>query len=162
MKIAANTVVSLEYSLHLGDGVIEEGTGPDGEPFVYLYGSGHIVPGLERQLDGLEVGDTRSVVVAPAEGYGERDPQAMRTVPISAFSGRPIQVGDELFAVDDDDNQMPVRVEQVDGDQVTVDLNHPLAGKTLHFSVTIKDVRPASEEEIAHRHAHGDGGHHHD
>ncbi len=160
MKIAANCVVSLDYSLHLGDGAIVDSSA-EGEPLTYLHGNGQIIPGLERQLEGLSTGDARQLTVAAVEGYGEHDPKAIQEVDKTAFGDRALKEGDEFIAVDDHDNEIPVRIKGVQGGKVTVDFNHPLAGKTLHFSVKVKDVREATEEEKSHGHAHGEGSHHH-
>lgn len=160
MKIAANRVVSLDYSLHLGDGAIVDSSA-EGEPLVYLHGTGQIIPGLERQLEGLSAGDARQLTVNAQEGYGELDPKAIQDVDKKAFGDRALKEGDEFIAVDDQDNEIPVRIKTVKGEKVTVDFNHPLAGKTLHFSVKVKDVREATDEEREHGHAHGEGGHHH-
>lgn len=159
MNIAENSVVSLDYSLHLGDGVIIDKSEP-GDPLVYLHGSGQIVPGLENALAGLAPGESKKVTVSPKEGYGERDEKQVQTLPIAAFGGQPVKAGDELVAVNDDGDQIPLKIVRVAGDQVTVDFNHPLAGATLHFSVEVKDVRAATEEELEHGHVHGPGGHH--
>lgn len=161
MKIAANCVVSLDYSLHLGDGAIVDSSA-EGEPLVYLHGTGQIIPGLERQLEGLSTGDSRQLTVSAQDGYGEHDPKAIQEVDRKAFGDRVLKEGDEFVAVDDQENEIPVRVKAVKGGKVTVDFNHPLAGKTLHFSIKVKEVREATEEERAHGHAHGEGGHHHD
>ncbi len=159
MKISANNVVSLEYSLHLGDGEIIDRS--DGEPLVYLHGAGQLIPGLERQLEGLSIGDARTFTVAAADGYGELDPDAIQEVPRTQFGGRELKVGDQFIAMDENQNQFPVRIKATTADTVTVDFNHPLAGKTLHFDIKVRDVRAASQEELAHGHAHGVGGHQH-
>ncbi|HCF60607.1 MAG TPA: peptidylprolyl isomerase [Myxococcales bacterium] len=158
MKVAPKRVVSLEYSLHLGDHQVIDSS--EGEPLSYLHGTAQIIPGLERQLEGMEPGESKQVTIAPADGYGERDPSNVQEVPRTAFGDRELHEGDELVAIDDEQNEVPVRIEKLVGDKVMVDFNHPLAGKTLHFEVTIRDVREASDEEIAHGHAH-DGHHHH-
>lgn len=160
MKIAENAVVTLEYSLHLGDGVIIDRS-EAGEPLTYLQGFDQIVPGLEAALEGLEAGVTTSVVVGPEDGYGLREDDAIQQVDKTAFEGQAIKPGDELLATDEDGEVMPVKIVRIDGDQVTIDLNHPLAGKTLHFSVEIKEVRAATAEELEHGHPHGEDGHHH-
>jgi FKBP-type peptidyl-prolyl cis-trans isomerase SlyD len=168
MKVAKDTVVGIEYSLHLGDGQIIDSS--DGEPLRYLQGAGQIVPGLETALEGCEPGAEKKVVVPPEQGYGERDAQAVRVVPREAFPpDAPVQAGAEFFVVDDQSNQVPLRISEVNGSNVTVDFNHPLAGKTLHFSVKVLDVRAATPDELEHGHAHGEGGeededddHHHD
>lgn len=160
MKIAENCAVSLDYSLHLGDGVIVDSSEP-GEPLTYLHGAGQLVPGLERELSGMALGESRRVVVAPADGYGERVPGRVQTVPMSAFGGDTVAAGDEFMATDPQGQPLPVRVVKVAGDQVTVDMNHPLAGETLHFSVEVRAVRPATADELTHGHVHGADGHHH-
>jgi len=160
MKIAANCVVSLEYSLHLGDGAIIDSSA-SGKPLVYLHGSGQIIPGLEHQLEGLTAGEARQLTVAAKDGYGEHDPMAIQQVDKKAFGDKVLKAGDEFIAVDDQENEIPVRVKAVEGEKVTVDFNHPLAGKPLHFSVKVTEVREATEEERSHGHAHGGDGHHH-
>ncbi len=160
MKIEKDRVVEIDYTLRGGDGQTIDSSDLSG-PLVYLHGSGQIVPGLEKELEGANEGETRQVVVSPADGYGPRDASAVREVPAEAFGDRELKAGDEFIAVDDDHNQIPVRIEAVNGDTVKVDFNHPLAGKTLHFKVTVKNVREATAEELTHGHAHGGDGHHH-
>ncbi|WP_242396284.1 FKBP-type peptidyl-prolyl cis-trans isomerase [Anaeromyxobacter oryzisoli] len=159
MKIAKGNVVGIEYSLHLGDGQVIDASDP-GEPLTYLHGGGQIVPGLENALDGLDVGDSKKVVVAPAEGYGEHDPEGIQEVPRSAFPpGFQPEVGLELTAEGPDGEPVPFTIREVKPDALTIDLNHPLAGKTLHFDITVREVRAATEEEKEHGHAHGPHGH---
>lgn len=159
MKVAKDAVVGIEYALHLGDGQVIDRS--EGAELLYVHGAGQIVPGLEQALEGKEAGHTQQVVVQAADGYGDRDEQATRTVPRDAFPpDAPIEAGSEFVVVDDEQNQVPLRILAVKGDQVTVDFNHPLAGKTLHFDVTIKSVREATDEELEHGHAHGEGGAH--
>jgi FKBP-type peptidyl-prolyl cis-trans isomerase SlyD len=160
VKVAAQCVVSLDYSLHLGDGkVVDSSEGA--EPLVYLHGSGQIIPGLEQALGGMEAGESKELTVSPKDGYGERDAENVQEITRDHFGDRELKPGDEFVAIDDQKNEIPVRVESVAGDKVTVDFNHPLAGKTLHFAVTIKEVRAATPEELSHGHAHGGDGHHH-
>lgn len=161
MKIAKGCVVDLDYSLHFGDGEIVDHSEP-GEPLTYLHGEGEIVPGLESALDGLGTGEERRVVVAPAQGYGEHDPSGVQKVPRGAFPPdfQP-KVGMELTAQDQSGDEVPFVIRGVAGDEITIDLNHPLAGKTLHFSVKVVDVREATAEELEHGHAHGAHGHEH-
>jgi FKBP-type peptidyl-prolyl cis-trans isomerase SlyD len=162
MKIANGSVVSIDYKLHLGDGVVVDASG-EGEPLTYLHGEGQIVPGLERELAGLAAGDSRKVVVPPADGYGDRNPQGLQRVERKAFpTGVELTVGMELSAVGPNGEVVPFVVHEVQADHVVVDLNHPLAGKTLHFDVTIREVRAATPEELEHGHAHGAGGHGHE
>jgi FKBP-type peptidyl-prolyl cis-trans isomerase SlyD len=161
MKIAENSVVTLEYALHLGDGVIVDRS-EAGDPLVYLHGMGDIVPGLESALEGLEAGASKQVVVTPDDGYGPRDEQAVQTLASSAFGDATFKEGDEFVATDDDGNDVPVKVLKIAGSKVTVDFNHPLAGKTLHFSVQVREVRAATGEELEHGHIHGEHGHDHE
>jgi FKBP-type peptidyl-prolyl cis-trans isomerase SlyD len=159
MKIANGNVVGIDYSLHLGDGRVVDASAP-GQPLTYLHGEGQIVPGLESALEGLDVGERRQVVVAPGDGYGEHDPRGVQEVPRAAFPpGFEPQVGMELTAEGPDGEAVPFAVREVRPDSVLIDLNHPLAGKTLHFDVTVRDVRAATDEERAHGHAHGPDGH---
>lgn len=159
MKIEKGRVVELDYSLHFGDGKVVDRSEP-GEPLTYLHGEGEIVPGLESALEGLTQGDARQVVVAPAEGYGERDPESVQHVPRTAFPpGFEPTVGMELVAQDDGGDDVPFTIRSVAPDEVTIDLNHPLAGETLHFDVKVLSVRDATAEELEHGHVHGADGH---
>ena len=160
MKIADGTVVSLDYRLHLGDDVTVDASEP-GQPLLYIQGEGSIVPGLERALAGLEAGATQKVVVAPAEGYGEHDPRGLQEVQREAFGPTLPDVGDERVARGPQGETVPFVVREIRDETVVVDLNHPLAGRTLHFEVTVVEVRAATAEELAHGHVHGEGGHHH-
>jgi FKBP-type peptidyl-prolyl cis-trans isomerase SlyD len=160
MKVAKDAVVGIRYALHLGDGKVIDSS-PDAAPLLYVHGAGQIVPGLEQALEGKEAGFQQQVVVSAADGYGDRDEEATRTVPRDAFPPEaPIEVGSEFVVVDDQQNQVPLRILKVEGGNVTVDFNHPLSGKTLHFDVTVQSVREATDEELEHGHAHGEGGAH--
>jgi FKBP-type peptidyl-prolyl cis-trans isomerase SlyD len=165
MKIGKGSVVSLQYKLHLGDGVVVDES-EVGDPLVYLHGESQIVPGLERELEGLEVGASRQVTVAPADGYGDADPSGVQKVPRTAFpDGFEPKEGLELVAQGPEGEPLPFVVKGVErsleGELVIVDFNHPLAGKTLHFDVTVTEVRAATAEELEHGHAHGPEEHHH-
>jgi FKBP-type peptidyl-prolyl cis-trans isomerase SlyD len=158
MKIEKGRVVALDYSLHLGDGEVVDRSDP-GEPLTYLHGEGEIVPGLETALEGLEAGQQKQVVVAPGEGYGDRDEERVQRVPRKAFpAGFVPEVGMELSAQGPDGEEVPFVVQKVEPDAVTIDLNHSLAGKTLHFDITVREVRDATPDELAHGHAHGPEG----
>lgn len=161
MKIASGHVVGIDYSLHLGDGRVIDASAP-GEPLTYLHGEGQIVPGLESALEGLSAGEKKQVVVGPGDGYGEHDPRGVQEVPRGAFPAEfDPQPGMELTAEGPNGEPVPFAVREVRPDAVVIDLNHPLAGKTLHFDVTVREVRAATPEEIAHGHAHGAHGHEH-
>ncbi len=161
MKIEKGSVVAIDYSLHLGDGKVIDASAP-GDPLTYLHGEGQIVPGLEQALEGLAAGDARQVVVAPDQGYGTHDPEGVQEVPRTAFPKeiRP-EVGMELMAQGPGGEPVPFVVRDVKLETVVIDMNHPLAGKTLHFDVTIREIRAATAEELEHGHAHGGDGHHH-
>jgi FKBP-type peptidyl-prolyl cis-trans isomerase SlyD len=158
MPIAHNDVVTFHYTLRDdADKVIDSSSG--GEPLAYLHGHGNIVAGLERELTGKSVGDRLKVRIVPAEGYGEYDRALVQKVPRRALKGiANLRVGMRLQA---GNGHHPVTVTHIAGDMVTLDGNHPLAGQNLHFDVEIAAVRAATEEELAHGHVHGDGGHHH-
>jgi FKBP-type peptidyl-prolyl cis-trans isomerase SlyD len=156
MPIAQNDVVTMHYTLKDdADKVIDSSSG--GEPLAYLHGHGNIIPGLERELAGKSVGDRLTVRVPPAEGYGEYDRALVQKVPRRSLKGiANLRVGLRLQA-----GHQAVTVTHIAGDMITLDGNHPLAGQNLNFDVEITAVRPATEEELAHGHVHGHGGHHH-
>lgn len=159
--VAPDTVVSIHYTLTLDDGeLVDSSQGNDA--LVYLHGHGNIVPGLESQLTGRKVGDVFTAVVKPEDGYGEHDPAGVQTVPRSSFPrGVDLQPGMQFQAENEDGTAAELTVTEVDGDDVTIDLNHPLAGETLHFEVRVAAIRNATAEELAHGHVHGPQGHHH-
>lgn len=160
MQIGERTVATFHYTLTDAAGkVIDSSDGR--EPLTYLHGSGNIVPGLEKEMSGKQPGDVFNVVVAPEEGYGMPNPMMVQVVPREAFQGvDTLEVGME-FQAQTPQGPMSVAIAKVDGDEVTVDGNHPLAGQTLHFAIEVTDVRDASLEELTHGHVHGPGGHHH-
>ena len=160
-SIADGHVVTLHYRLTLDDGSIaDESFG--GEPLVYLHGHGNIVPGLEKQLAGKSAGDKADVTVAPAEGYGEYDPTLDQVVPRSAFpENAELQVGVAFQAQTQQGQPITLWIRNINGDDITVSPNHPMAGQNLNFSVEILEVRAATAQEMEHGHAHGPGGHDH-
>ncbi|WP_308389597.1 peptidylprolyl isomerase [Acidithiobacillus sp. AMEEHan] len=161
MKIAKDTVVTLDYTLTDEDGEILDSSEGD-EPLVYLHGHGDIVPGLERALNGHQVGDQVEVDVSPEDGYGDWDEDLVDVVGKEDFDDpEELEVGAQ-FEVDTDEGVRIATVIEMEGEDITVDLNHPLAGMNLHFAVKVLDVRAASSEELAHGHVHGPHGHEHD
>lgn len=160
MKVAANTVVSIDYVLRDDDGeVLDSSQGQP--PLVYIHGTGSLVPGLEKALEGKDVGAAIKVDVAPDQAYGERDESLVEVANRNQFeSGVEIEVGAQ-FQVEGPQGVTMLTVVEVDGEEVTLDGNHPLAGMTLHFEVSVKDVRAATPDELKHGHVHGPGGHHH-
>ena len=157
MKIQNNSVVSFHYSLTDDDGIsIDSSEGK--EPLGYLHGAGNIIPGLEKALEGKALGDSLTVAVAAAEGYGEVQKELIQEVPREAFQGiDTIEPGMQFEAQTGQGGSVPVTVIAVTDELVTVDGNHPLAGKNLNFDVTIEEIREASEEELAQGHVHGLG-----
>jgi FKBP-type peptidyl-prolyl cis-trans isomerase SlyD len=160
MQIAKDLVASIEYTLTDDAGnVIDSSVG--GEPLAYLHGAGNIIPGLENALEGKTVGDSLKVTIAPQDGYGEKNEGMVQVVPKDMFQGvDTIEVGMQFHAQTEHGMQV-ITVAAVDGNNITVDGNHPLAGQTLNFDVKVIEVRAASPEELDHGHVHGAGGHHH-
>ena len=157
MQIADGTVVAMDYALKDDEGTLIDQSQP-GQPMVYLHGHRNIIPGLEAALAGKLAGETAEVRVDPANGYGEVNPALEQVVPKDRFQGvEDLQAGMQ-FQANTDQGPVSVRVIKVEDDDVTVDGNHPLAGKHLNFNVTIQEVRAATEEEIAHGHIHQGGG----
>ncbi|EKG42779.1 peptidylprolyl isomerase [Pseudomonas sp. SZ57] len=161
MPIAAKKAVSIDYTLTNDAGeVIDSSTG--GAPLVYLHGAGNIIPGLEKALEGKEVGDQLKVVVEPEDAYGEYSAELVSTLGRNMFEGvDELEVGMQFHASGPDGSMQIVTIRDVEGDDVTVDGNHPLAGQRLNFDVKVVAIRDASEEEMAHGHVHGEGGHQH-
>ena len=160
MHIAERTVVSFHYTLTNDAGqTIDSSAG--GAPMPYLHGAGNIVPGLEKEMAGKTAGDKFDVRVSPEEGYGVHNPENVQKVPRQAFAGiDTLEVGMQ-FQAQSGRGGMPVTISAIDGDDITVDANHPLAGQALNFAIEIMEVREASVEECLHGHVHGPGGHHH-
>ncbi len=160
MQIAANSVVLFHYTLTNAAGEqLDSSAGQ--EPLGYLHGAGNIIPGLENALAGKSVGDKLNVTVAPEEAYGTIKDELIQEVDRANFEGiDEIEPGMQFMA-QTPWGQQPVTVVKVEGDVITLDGNHPLAGETLTFDVEVVEVRAASEEELSHGHVHGDGGHHH-
>jgi FKBP-type peptidyl-prolyl cis-trans isomerase SlyD len=137
------TVVSLEYTLSGDDGkAIETNKGKD--PLKYTQGSHQIVPGLEKGLAGMKVGEERRVKVKPEEGYGPVDPKGFQEFPKEKIPSEGLKVGAVLMAKGPQGQQVPVRVHEIKDKTVVLDLNHPMAGKTLVFDVKVLDVQPAT------------------
>lgn len=160
MQISPNKVVSIHYTLKNDAGDVLD-TSSGREPLAYLHGSGNIIPGLEKALEGKSSGEKMNVSIAPEEGYGERHEGLIQDVPRDAFQGvEDIQPGMQFHA-QGPSGPMVVTVKEVGDNTVKVDGNHPLAGETLHFDVEVADVREATAEEQEHGHVHGAGGHDH-
>ncbi|GEM90702.1 MULTISPECIES: peptidylprolyl isomerase [Oceanithermus] len=156
MNASKDKVVTIAYTLTVEGETVDQGE------LAYIHGHQQIIPGLEKEIEGRAAGESFEVTVAPEEAYGERNEEGVQVVPRSAFpDDAKVEVGEQFYAQDDQGNPLPLTVTKVEGEDVTVDFNHPLAGKTLNFAVEIKEVRDATPEELAHGHVHGPGGHHH-
>ena len=159
MKIERGRVVRMHYTLRDDSGTTIESSGGR-EPLSYLHGYGHVIPGLEKALDGSQAGLQTTVTIAPQDAYGEKDPQAVIRAPRGDFpDGLALEPGVEVQA-DTPDGPISFTVIAIEGDEAVLDANHPLAGKTLTFDVHVLDVREATADEIAHGHVHGAGGAH--
>ena len=157
MTITKNTVAAIDYTLTGDDGqVIDSSEGRS--PLEFIQGTGNLIPGLELALEGKGQGDALKVSIAAADAYGEHDPKLVQPVPRTNFGEiDKIDIGMQ-FQARTPNGMHVVRVVGVDDQTVTVDANHPLAGKTLHFDVKIVSVREARAEDLEHSHACGEGG----
>jgi FKBP-type peptidyl-prolyl cis-trans isomerase SlyD len=159
LKVNDGHVVSMEYTLKV-DGEVAD-TSDGREPLEYVHGAGNIIPGLEREIVGMAVGESKDVVVAAADGYGEEDNKAFMDVPREQFPEEiPMKVGTELQVQNQAGQPMYARITTVGDKSVRLDFNHPLAGKELHFSVKVVNLRDATPEEKEHGHVHGPGHQH--
>ncbi|MEY1661585.1 FKBP-type peptidyl-prolyl cis-trans isomerase [Isoalcanivorax beigongshangi] len=159
MQIEKDKVVSLHYQLFDEQDVLIEQTSD--EPSLYLHGHGNMIPGVEKALEGKQAGDKLDVTVAPVDGYGERRDDALQRVSAKYLKHAGKLKAGMQVPVQTDDGIRWVTVIKVGLKTVDVDTNHPLAGRTLRFQMSVEDVRAASAEEIEHGHAHGVGGHQH-
>lgn len=168
MTIENNKVVSVNYNLSIkGTGEQVEQTSKE-NPFVFIFGTGGLLPDFESNLNGKKATDTFDFFIDAANGYGVRDEQHVVMIPIDAFVGEDgkldeenVKVGVTLPMVDNEGNRLHGNVMEITAEYVKMDFNHPLAGQDLHFKGEVLEVRAATEEELAHGHVHGPHGHHH-
>lgn len=160
MKITSGMVVSMHYELTDENNDMLDAT-EEGELFSYLHGHDNVIPGLEKSLEGLAAGDKPHIIVHPAQGYGVRDPNAEIEVPRSQFPDDTDLAPGDRVAMEGADGEMMFTVTQLSDTSVKLDGNHPLAGMILHFDIEVIEVRPATEEELEHGHAHSGDDHHH-
>jgi FKBP-type peptidyl-prolyl cis-trans isomerase SlyD len=160
MQITPGSVVVFDYTLTDDDkDIIDSSVGS--EPLAYIQGEGQIVPGLEKAMEGKKAGDSFKISIAPEEAYGVHDPENISVVPADQIEGgEELEEGMQLHT-EGEFGEQTVIITKIVGNEVTIDGNHPLAGMTLHFDISIRDVRPATDEERDHGHVHGPGGHHH-
>lgn len=160
MQITNNTAVSIHYTLKNDDGEVVDST-VGGEPLVYLHGRGNIIPGLESALLQKSVGDKLTVRIEPVDAYGDFNEDMIQIVSREMFDGiDKLEVGMQFHAAVNSGTST-ITVTKIDGDDITIDGNHPMAGQALNFSVEIVAVRMATKDEISHGHIHGEGCHHH-
>ncbi|MFO6422351.1 peptidylprolyl isomerase [Motilimonas sp. KMU-193] len=157
--IEKNTVVQFSYELTDADGTLLETS--NGQPIAYLHGQNNMLAGIEAALEGKAQGDEVKVTLAPKDSYGERQEDALQRIPVKHLQGANKWQPGMIAQVNTDNGPRQVTVVKVGKFMITVDTNHPFAGKTLTFDMKVTGVRPATEEEIAHKHAHGEGGHQH-
>ncbi len=168
MKVGKNKVVTLTYTLRYDDinGEIIQEVGEE-RPFVHLFGNGTLLPKFEENLSGKEQEDNFAFGLVPSDGYGDFSQEAIIELDMQIFENDGkvdedlVKVGNMITMQDQDGNPIDGRVLEIKPDKVVMDFNHPLAGKNLHFSGRIIDVRDASDDELSHGHVHGPGGHHH-
>ena len=159
LMIGKNAVVSINYTLTNDAGEVMD-TSEGREPLTYLHGANNLIPGLEKEMEGQTSGQSFKVTIPPAEAYGESNPELIQTLSKDMFKGVDKVEPGMGFTAQGPQGEQHIVVTAVDGDQVTIDANHPMAGKTLHFAVEIVSVRDASAEEVEHGHVH-DGSENH-
>lgn len=159
MIIANDSVVQIHYHLSDENGLIEDSS--SGQPLLYLHGHQNMLPAIEHALAGKTVGDDLELVLAPKDAYGERDENAIQSVQVKHLKGAKKWAPGMTAVLETAQGHRQVKIVKVGMFKADVDVNHPLAGKTLTFKLKVVDVRAATAEEIAHGHAHGVGGHNH-
>jgi FKBP-type peptidyl-prolyl cis-trans isomerase SlyD len=158
LAVQDGQVVGMDYTLHVDGEILDSSDGHG--PLEFLQGSGNLIPGLESELYGMTIGESKQVVVAPVDGYGEIDANAVVHVPRSQFPANiPMEVGTEIQVNDQQGHEMMARIDLVENDSVRLDFNHPLAGKELKFDVKIVSLRAPTEEELDHGHVHNEDHH---
>lgn len=159
MQIAMNTVVSITYELLDSNGNVLESSK---DPVSYLHGGyDNIFPRVEEELHGKSIGDKVEITLEPADAFGDYDEELVQMEPVSAFPSKDLKVGMQFEGEDESGEVILYTITNIDDGKVIVDGNHPWAGERVLFKATIADVRKAGEEEVAHGHVHGAGGHHH-
>lgn len=161
MSVGLNKVITFNYTLKDEEGIVLDSS-TNKEPLSFLSGTNHILPKLEEALNGMIIGSKKNVKISAADAYGEYSDEAIQKVKKDQFPEEAnIEVGMTYIANSPDGKQMPFLVSEINDQDITIDFNHPLAGKDLEFDVELLDVRDATSEEMQHGHAHGAGGHHH-
>jgi FKBP-type peptidyl-prolyl cis-trans isomerase SlyD len=149
-------VVVMDYTLTVDSEVLDTSEGRD--PLEFLQGHGNIIPGLEKEMLGMSVGESKEVTVKPAEGYGEIDEEAYMEVPTNQFPDHiPVELGTELQVQNEEGEPVYARIDKIENNVAQLNFNHPLAGKKLHFKVKVVGLRKANEVELSHGHVHQHG-----
>lgn len=159
MQLTKHKVATINYTLKdKEDNVLDESSD---STFTYLHGANNIIPGLEKALEGSKAGDEVSVDVPPEDAYGERNLEMIQRVPRDMFPDEvEVKEGMQFHAQSSSGTPVIVTIDSIDGDEVVVDGNHPMAGKELHFDVKVVDIREATEKELEHGHVHGENDEH--
>jgi FKBP-type peptidyl-prolyl cis-trans isomerase SlyD len=153
MSVGDDVVVSMDYTLTVNGEIVDTSLGK--EPLKFIQGTGHIIPGLERELYNMTKGESKQVSVAAKDGYGEEDPEAFMDVPRDEFPKKiSVKKGVQIQMRDQDGDTFTGFIDDFTEDNIHLNLNHPMAGKQLNFSVTVVDLRFATKEELAHGHIH--------
>lgn len=161
MPLKSNQVVTMNFTLKDDEGNIVDST-TGNEPFSFISGNDQILPGLEKIIGGMLIGTKKNIALAPEDGYGVYKDEAVRIINRSEFP-EDMELEEErgFFAKAPNGKDVQFFIKNIDGDNIKVDFNHPLAGKTLYFDVELLNLRDATKEEIEHGHVHGNGGHNH-
>jgi FKBP-type peptidyl-prolyl cis-trans isomerase SlyD len=155
-QVHDNSVVTMDYTLEVDGEVVDSSHAS--EPIQFIQGQGQIIPGLEQELYGMRSGESKTLVIEPGLGYGEVDQEAFADIPREEFpSDIPLEKGITLQLRDQQGDVLDAFITDVKDDTVRLSFNHPLAGKTLNFQVTVLEVRDATQEELAHGHVHAEG-----
>ena len=161
MAIAQNKVVTMNFTLTDDHGNVLDST-DNGGPFSFITGGNMVLPKLEEAVNGMLIGTKKSLKLNAADGYGNYNEDAIQVVGKENFpEDFVLEIGMEYIASNPDGVQMPFTITKVDGEEITIDFNHPLAGINLNFDIELIDVRDATTDELNHGHVHGAGGHHH-
>jgi len=147
MAIETNQVVSIEYEVRADGSVVDSNVG--GQPLVFMFGKGQVIPGLETGLKDMSVGEKGDLLIKAEDAYGKYNPEATQDVSKEQFAGIDLQQGMTLYGQGEDGSTVQVVVKEIKDETVIVDFNHPMAGQDLMFSVTVNSVRDASADEIA-------------
>lgn len=161
MALMTNKVITINYTLKDKEGNLLDST-DNGGPFSFITGNMQVLPGLEEALVSMIIGSKKNIKLAAADAYGEYDENAIQKVNRSLFPEEAeLETGMTYFAHSPEGQHFQFVITKIENDDITVNFNHPLAGKNLEFDVELLDVRDATPEEISHGHVHGPGGHHH-